>query len=164
MKVIQKISKITGKVLEVLIVYLLAQMTVLMFLQVLGRHLQIGGIVWAEELSRYSMITMVFFGSAVSCRLKDHIAVTFLDEVLKGKKRIIYKLFIALLSVVFLYFIIKFGFQMLPVLAFQTSANMRMPMNFIYAMIPVGGCIMLFYVVIEILELTADLAGKKKEK
>jgi len=164
MKAIQMISKITGKILEVFIVCLLVLMTVLMFMQVVGRHLQIGGIVWAEELSRYSMITMIFFGSAVSCRFKNHISITFLDELLKGKTRILYKLAIALLSVVFLYFVIKFGFNMLPVLSFQKSANMRLPMNYAYAVVPVGGCIMLFYVVIEILELTAELAGAGKGK
>ena len=161
MKTIQLISGALGKVLEVLIVYLLAQMTVLMSVQLLARHFPIiTGVFWAEELARYSMVTMIFLGAAVSCRYKEHIAMPLLDEVLKGKARIVLKLVVSLLSGVFLVILIRYGFGILPTIAMQVSATMQMPMNYVYITIPIGACIMLFYVLVEILELSLELAGK----
>ena len=163
MKIIRLISEILGRVLTVLIVSLLVQMLMLMFLQVIGRHLLLRGLFWAEELSRYSMVTIVYLGAAVACKNRDHIAVTFFEGKLKGKLQKIYRLIIALLSAGFLAAVIKFGFEALPLIAMQTSANMRMPMHYIYVMIPLGSCIMLFYIFVEILELILELAGKKHE-
>ena len=165
MKAIQLVSKVIGKILEVLIAYLLAQMSVLMALQLLVRHFPIlPNFFWAEELARFSMAAIIFLGAAISSRYRDHIAVTFFEEILKGKARIILKLFVSMLSIVFLSVLVKYGFMMLPSVSRQVSATLQMPMSWIYAMIPIGACLMLFYVLIEVVELIMSLTGKGEKK
>jgi TRAP-type C4-dicarboxylate transport system permease small subunit len=153
MKIIQKLSDILGKILEVLIVFLLVLMTALMFAQVLGRFIFKNGLFWAEELSRFTMVTMVYLGAGLACKYKDHISVTILDEFLKGPLHKIYRLFLSLLSIVFLFVIAYYGFKVLAVVSTQKSANMQITMNWIYMMMPIGAVIMIFYVLVEILEV-----------
>jgi len=163
MKTIQTIAGIMGKVLNVLVVSIFLLMTSLMFAQILGRFVFKNGIFWAEELSSYSMITMVYLAAGLACKNKDHIAVTFLDEALKGNVRKIYKLIISLIGIVFLVIIAKIGFSVLPLVASQRSASMQITMNLVYMMIPIGSCIMIFYLIIEMLELLFGINNNKPE-
>ena len=163
MKIIQLVSNALGKVLEVFTAYLLVQMLVLMSVQLLARHFPIiTGVFWAEELARFSMITVIFFGAAISCKNKDHIAASIMEELLKGKARIIIKLVVCMLSAAFLFVVIRYGFEILPVISLQVSANMQVPMNFVYIVIPIGACVMLFYVLLQMLELVLELVGYKQ--
>ena len=159
MKVIRSISDVTGKILEAFIVFLLMLMTALMFAQFLGRFIFKNGIFWAEELSRFTMVTMVYLGAGLACKNNEHIRITILDEVIKGPANKVLHLFIAIISIVFLTAIAKYGFAVLPIVSTQKSANMQITMNLVYMMIPIGSCIMIFYNLVEILELF--LAPKK---
>lgn len=168
MKIIQSISTIVGKALEVMIAFLLILMTALMFAQFLGRFIFKNGIFWAEELSRFTMVTMVYLGAGLACKNKDHIRVTFLDEYLKGIAHKAFTLVVSLLSIAFLIAIARHGFSVLSIVSSQKSANMQITMNLVYMMIPIGSCIMIFYLLVEILELflakkpeTSEEGGKK---
>jgi len=160
MKVIQIISNILGKILEILIVFLIMLMTGLMFAQVLGRFIFQNGLFWAEELSRFIMITLVYLGAGIACKNKDHISITILNGILKdtGIKNKIHKLIVALLNIAFLAIVAKIGFSVLSVVSSQKSANMQITMNLIYMVIPIGSCIMIFYLIVEIIQL---FAGQK---
>jgi len=153
MKLIHTISEILGKLLNVLIVFLLILMTVLMFAQFLGRFLFKNGIYWAEELSRFTMVTMVYLGAGLACKEKDHIRVTLLEEYIRGFPLKMLRLVIAILSIAFLVIIARYGIPVLSVVSTQKSANLQITMNFIYMMIPIGSCIMIFYILVEVLEL-----------
>jgi TRAP-type C4-dicarboxylate transport system permease small subunit len=148
-----------GKVLEVFITFLLILMTALMFAQFLGRFIFKNGIFWAEELSRFTMVTMVYMGAGLACKNRDHIRITILDEIIKGPAHKALDLLIAVLSIAFLAAIARYGFAVLPIVSTQKSANMQITMNLIYMMMPIGSCIMIFYILVEILELF--LAPKK---
>lgn len=155
MKVLQNLSNIIGKLLEILVVSLSMLMTVLMFAQVLGRFLFKNGLFWAEELSRFTMFTMVYLGAALACKHKDHISITILEGFLK-KVRIahkLYKLAIGLISIAFLVIIAKIGFSVLHIVSKQISANMQITMNYVYMMLPISSCIMIFYIILEILQV-----------
>jgi TRAP-type C4-dicarboxylate transport system permease small subunit len=162
MEIIQKISGALGKLLNVVVVVLLALMSVLIFAQVLGRFIFRNGLFWAEELSRFSMVTMVYLGAGLACKYRDHIAVTILDEMLKGKIRKIYRIGIALISIAFLSILTYYGFFVLGTVGGQLSANMQISMSVVYVMIPIGAVIMILYLLIEIIEIifSADKGEK----
>jgi len=98
---------------------------------------------------------MVYLGAGVLCKNREHISITILEDIFKNKgiKEKIYKLIIALFSIGFLIIVAKIGFAVLSIVSSQTSANMQMTMNLIYMMIPIGSCIMIFYLLVEILQL-----------
>ena len=164
MRLIQTIANITGKVLDGLVIFLLILMTGLMFAQFLGRFVFKNGIFWAEELSRFTMVTMVYLGAGLACKNKDHIRITILDVYLKGTAYRILSLIIALLSVGFLAVIARYGFSVLSIVSRQKSANMQITMNWIYMMMPIGSCIMIFYIIVEILEMFLVKKGNEAIK
>ena len=153
MRLIQSIANITGKILEGLVIFLLILMTGLMFAQFLGRFIFKNGIFWAEELSRFTMVTMVYLGAGLACKGKDHIKITILDEYLKGTAHKILNLIISLFGIGFLAVIARYGFSVLSIVSRQKSANMQMTMNWIYMMLPISSCIMIFYIIVEIIEM-----------
>lgn len=55
------------------------------FLQVMNRNLLKLPISWTEELSRYCMIWMTMFGTGVSLRKGQQMAVVFFEKRIKGK-------------------------------------------------------------------------------
>ena len=154
-----------GKVLDALVVLLLVVMTVLMFSQVLGRYVFKNGLFWAEELSRFSMVFMVYFGAALASKYHDHISVTLLDEMLaRSKSKYAFKIYrtvIALITMAFLLVVTVIGIRALPMVNAQTSPNMEIPMSVAYASIPVGTTLMMLYIVIEIILLYAPADGRK---
>jgi TRAP-type C4-dicarboxylate transport system permease small subunit len=68
MRIIRLLSDGLGKVLDALIVLFIVTMTVFMTAQVAGRYLFGTGLYWAEELSRFSMVFMVYTGAALASR------------------------------------------------------------------------------------------------
>jgi TRAP-type C4-dicarboxylate transport system permease small subunit len=153
MNIILKISNIFGRALEIFIIFLLVLMTVLMFAQVAGRYLFKNGIFWAEELARFIMVTMVYLGAGLACKNKDHIKVTVLEEFLKGGVYKIYRILMVLISISFLSVLVYYGFSVLSVVRTQLSANLQVPMHYVYAVMPIGACIMIFYLIVELLEI-----------
>jgi TRAP-type C4-dicarboxylate transport system permease small subunit len=139
---------------------LLVLMTVLMFAQILGRFIFHNGIFWAEELSRFTMVTMVYLGAGLACKHKDHIRVTVLEEFLKGGILKSYRAVIVLISIIFTSILVYYGFKVLPLLHTQLSANLQLPMNYIYMVMPIGACIMIFYLLVELLEIVFVKGGK----
>jgi TRAP-type C4-dicarboxylate transport system permease small subunit len=158
MEIIQKISRAIGKLLDIVVVALLALMSVLIFAQVLGRFVFKNGLFWAEELARFSMVTMVYLGAGLACKYGDHIKVTIMEEMFKGRVRKIYRIVLALISIGFLSILTYYGFLVLGVVSSQLSANMQISMSVVYVMIPIGAAIMILYLLIEIMEIlfTAD--------
>jgi len=154
-----------GKALEVLVVLLLIVMTVLMFSQVLGRYIFKNGLFWAEELSRFSMVFLVYLGAALASKYHDHISVTLLDELLaKSKNKLalkIYRTVIALITLSFLFIVTIIGMKVLPMVNAQTSPNMEIPMSVAYASIPIGTILMMLYIVLEIIRLYAPADVRK---
>src|SRR5699024_6280024 len=79
-KIIGRISYWIDRVIRILITIFLAFMTIVLVVQVIQRSIFQGGIVWADELARFLMIAMVFFGAAVAIRDKSHIKVSIFED------------------------------------------------------------------------------------
>lgn len=162
MSYIRAFSDFLGRVLEVLIVILISVMTILMFAQVLGRYVFKNGLYWAEELSRFSMVYLVYLGAAIASKNHDHISVTILDELLQKKAGYtLYRTLIALINLAFLAIVSIIGLKSLAMVRAQTSPNMGIPMSIAYAAIPIGSILMMLYVILELVLLYAPAEGGK---
>jgi TRAP-type C4-dicarboxylate transport system permease small subunit len=162
MSYIRAFSDFLGKILEALIVILISVMTVLMFAQVLGRYVFKNGLYWAEELSRFSMVYLVYLGAAIASKNHDHISVTILDELLQKKAGYtLYRTLIALINLAFLAIVSIIGLKSLAMVRAQTSPNMGIPMSIAYAAIPIGSILMMLYVILELVLLYAPAEGGK---
>ena len=136
-------------------------------LQVLGRYTPIPLWLWPEEIVRGSMVWVIFLGSVVALREKEHFTVDMFPMILKGNSKGV-RAFYIFLDV--LYYII--GFLMAAIFAYygffffrdwgmiQTSDITGMNLGYIYFAIPLAG-VSWFVFLIE--SLQHDIKGTTRE-
>ena len=122
----------------------LAFSSLLLFSNVVLRYVFLAPISWAEELTLYLMVWIVFVGGSVAVRSRGHMAIDLLPLVLSPGSRRRLAIFVALLALVF--FAVFFWFSGQHVLRIQSSAQttpvMGAPMWLTYLAMPVGSFLM----------------------
>jgi TRAP-type C4-dicarboxylate transport system permease small subunit len=102
---------------------------------------------WTMEMSRYVFLWMVMFGAVLVTRDGDHIRMSFLLTLLPGRVRaVVQKAIEAVMLFVSCVMIIK-GIAILPVVGEARSPTLGLPMSWLYASIPVGGALMVVYII-----------------
>lgn len=160
MAIVRKTNSILIKVTEVILVLLMTLMVVSMFLQIVGRWIGVN-MVWSEEMTRFANAWMVFLGSSIIAYFDDHIAVTVLDDVLKGKSYTILRIARKLIFIVFSVVVFVYGWQTTARVAAQTSPNMGIPMSWVYSAIPVGSFMSFYYLVVSFFAPPPAKSGKE---
>ena len=69
------------------LVALLSGMVVVVFLQVLSRYLLDTSLIWSEEVARLLFICLIFIGTAVLARNRNHLTVTAFVDLLPDRGR-----------------------------------------------------------------------------
>ena len=135
-------------------------MTFIVWAQVFLRHLLGGGIVWAEEISKYMMVWMALLGSAVVYYENGHIAIEFIISkfrCLRGIRifHVVVSLFLFVLLIIYGFDYAEFGKRLI-----SPASGLRK--FWPYLAIPVGGIFLLLQGVIRLLKLvmgTSELNG-----
>lgn len=122
----------------------MALSSLLLFANVVLRYVFLAPISWAEELSIYAVIWIVFVGGSAVVRLRGHLAIDLLPKLLSPAGRRLLVIFVLLASLgffaVFCYFS---GLHTLRVQAAgQLTPNMQAPMWLTYLAMPVGAALM----------------------
>ncbi|HZK18775.1 MAG TPA: TRAP transporter small permease [Clostridia bacterium] len=131
-------------------------MVAVAFTQVVARYIFFS-LSWSEELTRYCLVWLTFMGGALGVRKKIHVAVEaiimfFPQEVKKIVAKTNYLLLAVFGFVLFWYGTILSIHNMK-----QLSPAMHIPIGIIYAALPVGGLLILFFT----LELFINLSGEQ---
>ena len=142
--------------LDVIQVTLFALLVGLSFVSVFSRYVFNYSLTWAEELTRYMFVWLVYLGAALCVRRRKHIVMDMVISSFKGKPKKYLSLVNNLILFVFVVVLATQGFKMMPILSTQTSTALQVPMSFIYAAIPVGSVLMAFYLVLDSVLLVQD--------
>ena len=123
----------------------LAFASMLLFVNVVLRYWFLSPISWAEELTLYIMVWIVFVGSSVAIRTRGHIAIDLLPLVLSPAGRHRLAILIALIMSVFLaVFFFYSGQHTLRVRSIeQVTPVMQAPMWLAYLAMPAGSALMM---------------------
>ncbi|MEP7083237.1 MAG: TRAP transporter small permease [Betaproteobacteria bacterium] len=134
------------RLVEWLAVLCLAAMVVVTFTSTAIRYLVPGwgGIYWAEEVTRYTSIWMVFLASGLGVRYGVHLHVDLLTAQLPPPVQRWLSAFCCVLMIMFEGVLIYFGTIVALSNMDQQSSSLSLPMGVMYAAIPVGGVLMLF--------------------
>ncbi|MEO8136692.1 MAG: TRAP transporter small permease [Betaproteobacteria bacterium] len=134
------------RIVEWLAILCLAAMVAISFTSTAIRYLMPGwgGIYWAEEVTRYTSIWMVFLASGLGVRYGVHLHVDLLTAHLPAPMQRWLAAFCCLLMIAFEGVLIYFGSVVAISNMDQQSSSLLLPMGFMYAAIPVGGVLMLF--------------------
>ena len=131
--------------LRILCFLLMLLMVAIIFAQVVARYILSNSLSWSEELGRYLFVWMTFIGSAIAVRNKLHVS---LDMFVCRLPRTLQKfcLLISYVSmIIFTNVVIYGGYKFFIKGSNQISAAMQLPMHYIYIVLPVGGGLILFY-------------------
>ena len=139
---------------------LVAAMVIVTTLQVVFRVF-FNALTWSEELSRYLLVWGTFFGATLAYKRGNHIAVTFVIDLLPGRMRTAFLILSYLLSMVFFVVIAVQGMKMIQMQVFQISPAMSLPMKHVYLSIPLSLLVMTIHALSGIFETFYDEAEKE---
>jgi TRAP-type C4-dicarboxylate transport system permease small subunit len=121
-------------------IFALTVMLVVIFYQVLLRYVFNNANSWSEELARYMHILLVYMSCGYATRMREHIKIDMLINILPKYFRPLAVRFGELLFLAFCLVIIYFGVkQSISVLTMgRISSALKLPMGIVYLLLPVG--------------------------
>ena len=145
----------SGRVLEqwlfsairVITALMLIFTVVLVFGEVFLRYVVGRSLGWAEELLRYLLIWMTFLGSYLAVKSNEHLGIGLFFQWLPRKwqppidcvANLLLLLFLGIFSILSLQYTLKFFAD--------ESTTLEIPMGVIYAILPIGGVLICFQLV-----------------
>jgi TRAP-type C4-dicarboxylate transport system permease small subunit len=137
---------IEQRVIIPLLAFLLAFITVGVFVQVVMRYGFSMSFLWGEELSLFAFIWSVFLGAAVGVRRKIHLGFDFLPELLTGRWAIAQRLTVnlSILAVAVLLLVEGWTFSLLSVRRLSPALGISLFVPTL--VIPISGGLMVLIV------------------
>lgn len=102
-------------------------------------------LVWTEEISRYLLVWSTFLGATMAYYRGMHINVTFVVDAMPQKIQKSVQTLAILASMVFFALAIKYGIDYMTIQIFQVSAALRVPMKWVYLVMPLSFAIMFLH-------------------
>ena len=162
-----KVRETIDRILEILVVIVMAVLVLDVVWNVVSRYLLNAPSSFSVELARYLLIWVGLLGGAYASGKKEHIAISLFPQKLQKKnpaKRKKLDIFINILIILFTLFVFVIGGARLMYIAFkmsQVSSTMQIPMGIVYLALPLSGLLIIFYAVHEIIYgLPQDLKEK----
>lgn len=164
METMLKIKAGIMRVLSIVIIFLFAFMTVIGTYQIVTRYFFNKPSTVSEELLTYSFTWMALLASAYVFGKRDHMRMGFLADKLTGPARKVLELCIdaltfALAAVVLVYG----GISITKLTMIQTTASLRVPMGYIYVIVPVTGVLIMIFSVMNAIQVSKKNFDEKGE-
>lgn len=149
------VIKAIDKVIKYILVALMIVLSCLGVFQVAGRLI---GVVpsWTEEAIRFLFIWASCIGAAIGIKEHIHIGIDVVVNLGPFKVRKAFAVLVQILLLVFDFFIIKYGFDMVAKTMTQPSPALRLPMAYVYLAVPVMGVLGIYYSVLEIVRIIRE--------
>ena len=149
---IHKLSDWLFEICAVLCTICLTAMVAATGAQILGRE-YFTPLIWTEELTRYLLVWSTFLGASCVYKKMGHINVTVIRELFPPAVRKTLEIAVHILCGAFFVMAALYGVKYMSLQSQQLSAAMRIPMPYIYIIIPVGCSIMILHTVDLLLRL-----------
>lgn len=140
---------------EYFVVWSLAIMTVLVFMQVIMRYVFSNSLSWSEEMAKFIFLWLSWIGASYAVKERTHFRVEMFVNLAKGAARKYLEILILLIWFAFSFFLTWYGTLLVLFLidTGQFSAAMELSMAWPYASVPVGGALMSIRLVIELYKI-----------
>lgn len=100
-------------------------------------------LVWSDELARFSLVWMIFLGSAVVSFKESHLIVDFIYDYTSPLITKILKAVSILVVLVFLVILVISSFDLLRVSGFNSSPALDIPLSYWRASVVIGSILMI---------------------
>ncbi|MDQ2084449.1 TRAP transporter small permease [Xanthobacteraceae bacterium Astr-EGSB] len=129
---------------EVLCTFLFVVMAVVLFLQTIARLFDVS-FFWAEELSRYAMVWIIFLGSTVAVYQGSHTNIgVFVEMVPKAIRRYVEAL-VSLASAAVIGIIAWHGLTVIKVAMMGRSSAVGIPLGYVFGVVTFCGSLMVIF-------------------
>lgn len=161
----KKLTQILDKVIEAVILVLVASMFLGNFWQIFTRMVMNNAASWTEEYLRYALIWLTMLGVPYAYSRNQHIAIEFVVDSFSRKGKRVNQLFIEVLIFCIAFFVMVVGGTMVTKNAVgQLSPALGLPMQFYYAGVPVCGVLMILYTLPRLLDLVKNSDSESGEE
>ena len=152
------------QVLGVVIVALFMLMTVIGTYQIVTRYFFKRPSTVSEELLTYSCTWMALLASAYVFGKRDHMRMGFLADKITGNARKYLEVAIDLLTFAFAGIVMVYGgLSITKLTMIQTTASLRVPMGYIYVIVPVTGLLIMLFSLMNAADMMhRDFSGKEE--
>lgn len=161
---LNKINEIVLKICQLLSVILIFLIIISTSVQVITRFLLNSSLVGTEEVSRYSFIWASMLGAGICVSRHSHANVSFLSDILKGKFKLLQEVFVQIMIGIMGVLLIVQGYKMVQITLNQLSPTLKVPMWIIYLAIPIGGIIILFGSICNMLNILSKVKHGGEEE
>lgn len=146
MDTMHKVKAGIMRILGILIIFLFGAMTVIGTYQIVTRYFFNRPSTVSEELLTYSFTWMALLASAYVFGKRDHMRMGFLADQLTGTARKYLEIFIDLLTFALAAVVLVYGgISITKLTMIQMTASLRVPMGYIYVIVPVTGVLIMIF-------------------
>jgi len=139
---------------------LMAMMAIILITNVLCRYVFGFSLTWSAEAARYCMVWVAFTGITVLAHRREHLSVNLFGPQLGPRWQEALRGVIVCGSMIFFAILSVFGGILLVRTHGQTAASIPwLPMNLVYAVIPISGIIMTLSAVYEMVTLFRNVGN-----
>ncbi len=149
-----KFKAMLDSILERILVGIMAVMVINVLWQVSSRFLLQSPSSFTDELARYLLIWLSMLGASYVTGKRMHLSIDLLSQKINPDKRNALNAFIYGIVAVFALLVMVVGGSRLVYLVFtlgQTSPALEIPLSVVYIVLPVGGLIIIYYSIMNIL-------------
>ncbi|MGQ8364969.1 TRAP transporter small permease [Glaciecola sp. 1036] len=151
-----KIKKFLDNALAVALVIAMSSILLTVIWQVISRYLLKDPASVTEELSRFILIWIGILGAAYAYSQKAHLGFNLIVEKMSQTRKRIVLTIVELCVIAFCAVTLSYGGMKLVNLTFeleQISAALEVKMGFIYFVLPLSGCLIIFYAIMNIIDV-----------
>lgn len=150
------IFKKINKFIEVFLVIIFALLVLDVLWQVFSRYLLNTSFSFTEEFARFALIWLSILGAAYLNAKREHLSMDFLYQKLSSKTQ--KKVSVLIEVLIFLFALIVMvigGFNLVYITLHleQISGTLRIPLGYVYAILPFSGLLIMFFSVYHIKNL-----------
>jgi len=146
-----------GRTLEAVVVFAFVALVVVAFAQVVFRYALGNSLSWAEEVSRYLFVWIVFLAAAIAVDKGSHIAVDSLQGALGERARAVLQIALGVCIGVFLVVVTWKSLSLARLAMIERAPASGVPLGLVQMAMPIGMVLMLLYTARGILRRVRDL-------
>ena len=148
----------TRKFLDLLIYRICSVILILMVLdvtwQVTSRYILNNPASFTDEGARFLMVWLGVLGGALLFGRNGHLAVTFVtDKLNQASQKTLNIIIYSVIAIFAIFAMIYGGYNLCIRTMLQPSPAINIPMGYVYSIIPIGGFIILIYIVLNIVDI-----------
>ncbi|KEZ94319.1 TRAP transporter small permease [Nonlabens ulvanivorans] len=152
-----------NKILEWTIIMIFALLVLDVLFQVFSRYVIGESFTWTEEFARFSLIWITILGAAYLNGKKEHLSMDFLYQKFSPYNKRKVAVLIEVLIFLFALIVMVIGGLNLVYTTLhlgQLSGTLRIPLGYIYAIMPFSGVLIMCYSIYHILSIYSNINRK----